>query len=479
MINIPKIICGHEIHPGDGTDDVTIDYAGGVVVRIPRLTEDDLDRIAASRRLLHDVPLGEVTEYIRRGAIGIGDVGAGLGREALELCCSITGFSREMVAQDYQLIGGFLANRNVMYDLLDAELGDHRMADEWVRRQVARVRAFPRGRVLHVVAGNVPMSSIYSLVRSILTKNHSLVKLPSRDLISCLYFARSLIRNNPAGHPLSEAISAFYCDSADPAFDRLIRASDMVCGWGQGSSLLALKQRLPHGVPLLEFGPRRSLSLVYADECDPDKAAMRIAHDVAIYDQEACFSPQRLFVIGQPETLVDAIGRWLDVQHVHYPLGRMTDDAKSHIKRITMEALYRGADVSSGASWTTIVARDPMTTLEHPLGRTLFIHPIEAEEDMLPFVDDETQSISVYPFRPHAEHLGNLVCARGVARLCEAGMISHFRQGFTHDGQWPLQQFVRLSCLDETLDYVYKYGSTDMRRYEARLFGSGEGSHAA
>ena len=121
----------------------------------------------------------------------------------------------------------------------------------------------------------------------------------------------------------------------------------------------------------------------------------------------------------------------------------------------------------------TIVAKDPRVTLEHPLGRTLFIHPVSSEEDILPFVDDETQSISIYPFSPHVERLGALVCARGVARVCEAGLISHFRQGFTHDGSWPIQQFVRLSYLDETLDFVYKYGDVDMSRYETRLFGAG------
>jgi long-chain-fatty-acyl-CoA reductase len=474
VTDIPKIICGDEIYPTDDVTSVTIEYVGGEKLRIPLLTPEDVDRIAASRRLLHDIPLGEVTEYIRRGAAGISNLETASSRRAVELCCSITGFSREMVEQDYQLIGGFLSNRNVMYDLLDAELGDHRMTDDWVRRQVARVRAFPLGRILHVMAGNVPMSSIYSLVRSVLTKNHSVVKLPSRDPVSCLHFARSLIGNNPCGHPLSEAISTFYCRNADPVFDRLIQASDMVCGWGQGASLLALKRRLPQGVPLLEFGPRRSLSLIYADECDPDKAAMRIAHDVAIYDQEACFSPQRLFVIGRPDALVEAIGRWLDVQHIRYPKGRVTDDSRSHIARVKMEALYRGAEVRNGASWTIIVADDPLTTLEHPLGRTLFIHPVASESDMLPFIDDDTQSISIYPFTAHAETLGALVCARGVARVCEAGMISHFRQGFTHDGQWPLQQFVRLAYLDETLSYVYKYGSTDMGRYEMRLFGNGE-----
>lgn len=472
LIDIPKIVCGEEIFPASDDDSITVAYAGGIKLRIACVTEEDMQRIASNRVLLHDIPLADVTTYLQKGAEGFGHLSDGLTYEAVELCCGITGFSRQMVTRDYRQISGYLSHRNVLYDLLDAEFGDHRVVDEWVRRQVARVRAFPRGRVFHVVAGNVPISSIYSLVRSVLTKNHSIVKLPSRDLISCLYFARSLIRHNGPDHPLSRAISVVYCPSGDPMFDRMLGASDMVCAWGQGESLQAIKSRVPQGVPFLEFGPKRSLSLIYADEADVDKAAMRIAHDVAVYDQEACFSPQRLFVVGDVEPLLQAISHWLDIQHTHYPKGSMTDDLESHVRRTRLEGIYRNFDVRAGDSWTVVVAPDPYAMLEHPLGRTLFVHPIRYPEEILPFVDDETQSISLYPYPAHAEEVGTLLCAHGMVRVCEAGMISHFRQGFTHDGAYPLQHFVRLAYLDETLEYVYKYGNPTVEQYEALLFGS-------
>jgi long-chain-fatty-acyl-CoA reductase len=475
FVDLPKIICGEEIFPSADTESVQIAYASGTVVRIPKVTDADFERIAAHRELLDAIPISEVTSYLHRGGAPFANLDDALVAEAASLCHDTTGFSKEMVERDYKLIGGYLFHRSILYDLLDAELGDHRMLDEWVRQQVARIRAFPRGRVFHVVAGNVPLSSMYSLVRSVLTKNHTVIKLPSRDMVSCLYFARSLIANNPAGHPLSKAISVVYCDAQDPMFDRFIDSSDLVCGWGQGESLRNIKQKLPQGVPMLEFGPKRSLSLIYADECDPDKAAMRIAHDVAVYDQEACFSPQRLFVIGDHVPLVAAICNWLDTQETFYPKGRITQDADSHVLRTRLEGIYRENTVKSGASWTIIVSDDPQAMLDHPLSRTLFVHPIAAIDDIVPFVDDETQSISLYPYAAHAEELGNLLCARGVVRICEAGMISHFRQGFTHDGCYPLRHFVRLAYLDETLEYVYKYGNPSVAQYEVRLFGA----HAA
>ena len=472
IVDLPKIICGEAIYPSNEIDSIYIEYASGTALRIPKVIDEDFDRIVSNRQLLDNIPVAEVTRYLQRGGAPFADLDNAFTAEAVTLCRDITGFSRKMVERDYTLMGGYLFHRSILYDLLDAELGDHRVMDEWIRRQVARVRAFPRGRVFHVVAGNVPLSSMYSLVRSVLTKNHTIIKLPSRDMVSCLYFARALIANNPAEHPLSKAISVVYCGGKDPMLDRMIESCDLVCGWGQAESLRNIKQKVPQGVPMLEFGPKRSLSVVYADECNADKAAMRVAHDVAVYDQEACFSPQRLFVIGDHVPLVDALYKWLDTQETFYPKGQITQDAESHVLRTRLEGIYRKCVVKNGASWTIIVSDDAEVMLDHPLSRTLFVHPIRSIAEIVPFVDDETQSISLYPYANHAQELGNLLCARGVVRVCEAGMISHFRQGFTHDGTYPLQYFVRLAYLDESLEYVYKYGNPTVEQYEVRLFGA-------
>jgi hypothetical protein len=57
--------------------------------------------------------------------------------------------------------------------------------------------------------------------------------------------------------------------------------------------------------------------------------------------------------------------------------------------------------------------------------------------------------------------------------VCEGGLVSHFRQGFTHDGGHPLQQFVRMACVDESAEYVHKYGDPmPVAVLEQFLFGS-------
>ncbi|MBI4511808.1 MAG: hypothetical protein HY698_19395 [Deltaproteobacteria bacterium] len=458
-IDLPIIVCG-EIRTPDGADDVLeLEYSSGVKLRLPRLREEDVETVLQSRQLLHEIPLAEVSRYLGAGGARWVDPSYPVRRAALDIACDVTGFSRPMLERDFWVIGDYLMFRNNYYDLLDAELGDHRMVDEWVHRQVARVRAFPRGRVLHVMVGNVPMAGVYSMVRSILTKNHTIVKLPARDPSTCVHFARALIQENGADHPISRSLTVAYWEKDSPLWNTMIAASDMICAWGQGSSLARVKAKVPHSVPFLEFGPKRSLAIVFADECDPLAAATRVAHDVSVYDQEACFSPQRLFVVGDHRKLIPHLKDAFAQQQRFLPKGATSPDVESHIVRTRLEAVFRNTEViSSNEGWSIIVSPDPLVSMEHPLSRTLFVHPITSPKEVLPFIDDETQTIAAFPFKPHAEALGDLFCARGAARICEAGMVSHFRQGFTHDGTYALQHFMRLAYLDRELEFIHKYG---------------------
>lgn len=473
IIKLPKIICG-EILEDSPSGFEEIHYAHGITVHIPKLTDDDLSKIFQNRNRLHDISLGEITKYLRIAGIQLADPEYKYRKNAAEFGSMITGLSPEMVHRDFKTISSYLKHRNVIYDLLDAELGDHRIVDTWIHNQVARVRAFPKGRALHVLVGNVPIAGLYSIIRSIITKNHTVVKLAARDIISSLYFALSLINENSPSHPISQSISVFYCNRNSEHMKKLIHTSDIVCAWGRGSSIEAVKKDVPYGVPFLEFGPKRSVSLVYVEDYDLNKVAMRIANDFSVYDQEACFSPQHLFVIGNSKKLVPLICKWLNQQEKILPKGRTTSDIESHVYRAKLEAKYRGWSLheSENRSWLLIEANNPYLVTNHPLSRTMYIHSIQKPEEMLAFIDDDTQTIGLYPLDARSIDIANLLCSKGACRVCEIGMTAHFRQGFTHDGSYPLQQFVRMAYIDEGLEYVYKYGDYSVEDYERIMFGA-------
>ena len=471
MIDLPIVIAGQVRMPGPGVEVDEVDYATGVRARIPRLTQADLDAIVSNREDLSKLTVGDVTRYLANAGAAWMNPSYRIRKEAIQQACRITGYSQAMLERDFWAIGDLLQFPNHQYDQLEAEFGTHRILDEWVDRGAVRVKAFPRGRVLHVMVGNVAMASVYSLMRSVLTKNHTVAKLPARDLVTCCAFMRTLIDTNGPDHPISRSLSAAYWEKDSPHWDPIVQACDLVCAWGQGASLRAIKQRIPHSVPFLEFGPKRSFGVVFTNECNVDRAALRIAHDLSVYDQEACFSPQRLFVVGPHEELLARIEHWLSHNAKFLPKGVTGPDIDSHVHRTKLEARFRGADVRDrGEGWSLIVNKDRFTPMEHPLSRTLFVDPIERVEDMLPFLDDETQSVSVFPFKPWAERLAELVCPRGAVRIVETGTVAYPKLGFTHDGSYALHQFVRLAYIDRELNHTFKYGPRKELQFMEQFF---------
>jgi long-chain-fatty-acyl-CoA reductase len=462
-IDLPIVVCGETKYPSG--DPIRLQYENDVEVRITRPTEDDLEQIFRYHEPLETIPVAKVSRYLSTFAQSFANPEHPLRKEAVSLSSYITGYNEKMLDRDYGIITAFLSARFSSYDLVASELGDGEIMDSWIRRGVARVRAFPRGRALHVLVGNVPLTGIYSVFRSVLTKNQTVAKLPARDIVSTLYFIRGLIDANNDGTPyrsmLNSSLSALYLDSKSAELKRLIESSDVVCAWGKGSSLKSIKEKVPYATPYLEFGPKRSFALVYPNDCDLDEAAVRLAHDASLYDQEACVCPQRVFVMGPYEEFIKKLARWLEWQSHALPRGLSNPDVESHIVRMELEARFRQWEMVSGDPAWRIIVCDPYEVGDHPLGRTMFVHPIHSEEEILPFIDEETQAISVYPYDDRVERLGDLFCAAGVSKLCETGMVMYPREGWTHDGMYPLNYFVRLCYLDQNMAWEYKYQDRD------------------
>ena len=67
-----------------------------------------------------------------------------------------------MAKNEADWIAVLLSSNYRFYDLLNVELGNWQILDNWVLREEAFVRAFPCGLALHVLPGNVPLSAVLS-----------------------------------------------------------------------------------------------------------------------------------------------------------------------------------------------------------------------------------------------------------------------------------------------------------------------------
>jgi long-chain-fatty-acyl-CoA reductase len=363
---------------------------------------------------------------------------------------AITGFPPSMLTADYETIGHFMVQRFHAWDQIEAEFGSERIFDEWVARQMVWVRAVPRGLVFHQLVGNLPLAGLYSLLRGIITRNCSLAKLPSRDPISAAGFAQTLIEVDPE-HPVARSLSIAYWPHGDELGSLCLAAADAVCVWGGRDAVETVKHQVRVGVPVAEYGPRWSASVVDLERCDPDEAALRVAEDVGWYDQEACFASQRAFVRGGDAVFARfraALAAHFDGFAARHPNPAPSRDVLAHRSTALLEARFLGLDVDQGDDWAVVIAEgSELPPFGHPLARTLVVHRVPELDVVASELDDTSQTLGVFPWELTERHRDEWARA-GAERIVPLGWSRLPRSGWTHDGTYGMHQLVRLVSLD-------------------------------
>ncbi len=418
----------------------------GAHVSFPEFGEDALARVESSdRELLVDVPLQEILSFLNR--VGKNWKSDEYTRRRLYIgqLRDLLGYSEEAANAEADRIGILLSAHARMYDVVAAELGSRFILDDWVAREEACVRAYPRGLSVHILPGNVPLSCVISIMRALVTKNLCVAKAASADPVTPVALALSFLDVDPE-HPVSRATSAVYWRRSDQAAAQLVSQADAVCAWGGQEAIRWARRHAGDETSVVLFGPKRSLALV-GRTADMRAAARGIAHDVVLYDQRACFSTQRVFVEGNPEPLVGALRDELDEHCQLMPPAAQSEDEAARVQLARLEDMFCGGTLEIGEQWTIAVQTLPPHASEHPLGRVLYLHPVDSLEESYPFIGPDVQTVSTAPWSLLEQHRDALA-RRGVSRFVEPGLSNLFRIGGTHDSQNPLQGLVRMVSVE-------------------------------
>jgi long-chain-fatty-acyl-CoA reductase len=350
------------------------------------------------------------------------------------------GYSERMAQNEADWIALLLCSDYRIYDTLTVELGSWHVLDDWMPREECHVRALPRGQVLHILPGNVPLSAIVSLLRAIVTKNRSLLKLSSEDPFTPTALVQSFC-DIDQNHPVTRSVSSIYWPAEAEIGGRIARQSDVVIAWGGQAAIDWARAHVSAEAELIAFGPKRSLGLVGAGR-DPARVAEAAAVDISLYDQKACFSLRQIFVessVAEAFTtaLADALNRFGEI----VPAGRMAPDEAADISLTYLEWMFAGALTVSGDRWRVVTCA-PDQVSRHCLGRTVFVHPVAELSQALRYIDRSVQTVGIAPWE-RGRDLRDVLAARGVSRIVELGMHNIFRVGGAHDGMFPLQRLVR------------------------------------
>ncbi|HTA14225.1 MAG TPA: acyl-CoA reductase [Solirubrobacteraceae bacterium] len=452
-IELPLILGGRIVKSADRQIH-RLDYEHNIQVTVPAMEETDLELISEQHAeigvSLGELSTDEVTQYLARvGERWLARTSAAR-RLADENSSSITGLPPSMLASDYETLGHLLTGRFHTWEQIEAEFGNDRIFDEWVPRQMTWIRAFARGLVVHYLVGNLPLAGLYSILRGIISRNCTLAKLPTRDPLSVNAFAQALIEEDPE-HPIALSLSVAYWPHEAKIGQQCLSAADAVCVWGGEDAVKTVRRSVRANVPVAEYGPRWSASVIDLDQCNPDEAALRLVEDVAFYDQEACFSSQRAFIHGGVAALAafrEALPRYFDLFSQRHPSRASSSDALANRAAAILEAGYLGLDVDEGFDWAIVMADEATAiTVTHPLTRTLVICLVESLSRVTLHLDKSTQTVGVFPWELALRYRDDWARA-GAERLVPLGWSRLPRAGWTHDGGYGMHPLVRLVSLE-------------------------------
>jgi len=208
--------------------------------------------------------------------------------------------------------------RGTLEPILTRELGSEALDGGWREEGRAKLRAFPVGVVGHWPAGNVEIQPILSLTCALLGGNSCIVRVPT-GLVDATRTLMGKLQEVERGGMLTERISMVSFDhSRSDLHEAMARAVDGAMIWGGAEAVRYVRALpFPDWARVLAFGPRVSVAAMEAGAWGgrAERAAWcrRIARDVWQFEQQACSSPQALFIersaMSDPKEFVEDLAQ--------------------------------------------------------------------------------------------------------------------------------------------------------------------------
>ncbi|MCD9510694.1 acyl-CoA reductase [Photobacterium phosphoreum] len=368
------------------------------------------------------------------------------------------GYSSEMAKLEANWISMILSSKSALYDIVETDLGSRHIVDEWLPQGDCYVKAMPKGKSVHLLAGNVPLSGVTSIIRAILTKNECIIKTSSADPFTAIALASSFI-DTDEHHPISRSMSVMYWSHSEDIVipQQIMNCADVVVSWGGHDAIKWAIEHTPVNVDILKFGPKKSIAIV-DDPVDITASAIGVAHDICFYDQQACFSTQDIYYIGDNiDAFFDELVEQLDIYMEILPKGDQTFDEKASFSLIEKECQFAKYKVEKGDNQSWLLVKSPLGSFgNQPLARSAYIHHVSDISEITPYIENRiTQTVTVTPWESSFKYR-DVLASHGAERIVESGMNNIFRVGGAHDGMRPLQRLVKYISHERPSTYTTK-----------------------
>ena len=369
-------------------------------------------------------------------------------------------WSAALAATDLQEVPGlaFLRlwlRRGTLEPIILRELGANALSGGWWEDGRARLRAFPLGVVGHWPAANIEIQPVLSLTCALLAGNACLVRVPRSLVEVTRLLTERLQESDTLGLLTRRVFLATFDHSRTDLQQAMAESVDGAMLWG-GADAVSQVRRLPfpHWSRLLVFGPRVSAAAMdaktWANREERASWCRRIARDVWQFDQQACSSPQTLFLERaegcDAADFVEDLKKAFEEENRAHPRHEIEPSLASAISLARASWLLKGdgskAVFPSSPDWTILLGSG--ATMPNPTqGRTLTVLVVDDLLDAISRFDGTLQTLGLGIADAEREEVLTIAAGRnGVDRIVKLGRMHVFSSPW--DGTELIRPLTRL-----------------------------------
>lgn len=424
-------------------------------------------RLAAlPAQLHHDLARAAPLDALLQAAAALCErLGEGAGRDAALVAALLHTLEQDPATDRAQAQAALAAIRDTLAPAalrakLQRELGSLR--PQVPRRIDGDADAFeawaPLGLLVHVAPGNVPTVAPLSVIEGLLAGNLNVLKTSSQVPPFAQQLLAALLALDASG-TLAPFISVVAVPSRQIArLHGLFALADGIAAWGGEAAIASIGALAPSGCRVIDWGHKISFAYLAAECLDDEAVLAAAARDVCLLEQQACSSPQCLYVeVGDRAALfafAERFARVLARVSAQLPRAPGAEPQQQEWAEISTAQLL--ASLETACSDTTrvfsapdrswrVFAEDHPALRASPLFRSIWIKPLQAAQvvDTLRPMRRWLQTAGLAaPVRRIAELSGRLIAA-GVTRVTCVGEQLGGYAGEPHDGVYALQRYSR------------------------------------
>lgn len=423
------------------------------------------------RRFLFDMSIDDIIGILDKVGKLWRDSSFSLRKIAKDVFIKSGQYSEEMIELSFKYMCD-MYEKGYLEGIADNDLfGNRKVLDEYTKLQSTtpiKVKAVPRGIAGHWLSGNTLIIGQISLLRAILTKNASIIKVSSKNKVFLPLFLESFkyveYTNSKGeffnGEVLASCISVIYFDSKDEECNKeLSKYSNIRVARGGRKAIEAIMNtKKGYGTEDVIYGPKYSM-IAIGRECLSgeyvEKLIKNASIDFSIWDQFACTSPHVIFAEKGGDVSVKEFSKKLAIQmellEDVLPNKSIDNENAPAIVAARIENEFDGITYCKESTAWSVLYNEDVIELPKPLfSRVVRVIAVEDISKIYSLIDKYIQTMAIAMEGDKRKEFINECTYRGVERCVPVGLMHTMLPGSPWDGFFNCDRLVRwVSCFDE------------------------------